>query len=588
MMIYQHKPLTVMVLGLFFFSLNLGLLAQALPIAIDGNYEDWTSEAAFLEDATGDVAGLDLLNLSVANDEKYLFLRLEIDEQVVLTDNNDLTLYIDGDNNSLTGLASNGIGAELELRLGDREGRFFFGNSSSTISLEDVGFHNLPNYSNEVFEIALDRDAEPNGFAKLFSSNTIRLYIRNGSTGDKLPDQGQTFSYQFDEDAVPSFQSIDLQKSSAGHIRLLTWNTLFDGLLDSDRKAHFTQVLKALKPDIITFNECWDMTSGQAASFLNAALPLGNFQSWKAVKLVDGNITVSRWPILENWAFYPGYRLMASLIDLPDAQFSKDFLVINGHLRCCSANSERQLEADAFAAFILDAKTSGGDIDLPEGTPFALSGDMNLVGWRQQYTTLVTGDVVNTNPFGNGGPLDWDGTDLLDVVALQADQRMAHTWSEIGSQYPPSRLDFHLCSNSVLEVKKAFTLNTDIMSSQRLDAYGLAAGNTLFASDHLPKVTDFEIIGSTATTAVAQQELDLVASPNPTNAISALHWKQPVAGEVLFTLRQIDGRSLRSWKGFFAEGDAKQMVDLSGQIAGAYLLEMNLVGKMVGLVLVKN
>ncbi len=585
---YLHKPLAITALGLFFFLRSNGLGAQALPIAIDGQYDDWTTEAVKFEDAAGDVTGLDLLNFSVANDEKYLFIRLEIDEQVVLTDNNDLTLFIDGDINNLTGLSANGIGAELELRLGDLEGRFYFGNSSTGISLEDVGFHHLPNFSNETFEMAIARDAMPNGFAPLFSSNTIKLYFRNGVTGDKMPNQGQTFSYQFSEDAVEVFQPIDLQKLSSNHVRLLTWNTLFDGLLDINRRPHFKQVLVALQPDIITFNECWDMTAQQAASFVNEALPLGNFQSWKSAKLVDGNITVSRWPILENWAFFPEHRLHASLIDLPNDQYSKDFLVINGHLRCCSSNSERQLEADAFASFIMDAKLPGGDIELPEGTPFVLSGDMNLVGWRQQYTTLVTGDIVNNNVFGNDAPLDWDGTDLLDVLPLQADQRMAHTWHEEGSQYPPSRLDFQFCSNSVMEAKKAFVLNTAIMPSVRLDFYDLEADNTLLAADHLPLVADFEIVGATASTAVAEQKKSLVASPNPAADYSILNWTQPHAGEVIFALRQMDGRLLRSWKAVFGKGDATQTVDLQGLPSGGYFIEMNMEGNMRGVVCVKR
>jgi endonuclease/exonuclease/phosphatase family metal-dependent hydrolase len=585
---YLHKPLAIIALGLFFFLRSNELTAQALPITIDGQYGDWTTASAKFEDATGDVTGLDLLNFSVANDEKYLFIRLEIDEEVVLTDNNTLTLFIDGDNNNQTGLSANGIGAELELRFGDLEGRFYFGNSSTGISLEAVGFHHLPNFSNEVFEMAIARDAMPSGFAPLFSSNTIKLYFRNGVTGDKMPNQGQTFSYQFDSATVEVFQPIDLQKLSPSHIRLLTWNTLFDGLLDVDRRPHFKQVLAALKPDIITFNECWDMTAQQAASLVNEALPLGNFQSWKSAKLVDGNITVSRWPILENWAFYPGHRLHASLIDLPNDQYDKDFLVINGHLRCCSANAERQLEVDAFANFIQDAKSPGGEIELPEGTPFVLSGDMNLVGWRQQYTTLVSGDIVNNNVFGNDAPLDWDGTDLLDVLALQADQRMAHTWQEEGSQYPPSRLDFQFCSNSVLEMKKAFVLNTAIMPPDRLDLYGLESDNTFLAADHLPLVADFEVIGMTESTVVAEQKKSIVASPNPVTDYSMLNWKQPQAGEVIFALRQMDGRLLRSWKAFYGEGDALQMIDLQGLPNGTFFIEMNMEGNMRGVVLVKR
>ncbi|MBK9016933.1 MAG: endonuclease/exonuclease/phosphatase family protein [Saprospiraceae bacterium] len=326
--------------------------AQTLPIAIDGQFNDWTSQAISLEDAGGAGTGSDLLRMSVANDENYLFIRFEIDQEVVLTDNNDLTLFLDGDHNQLTGKSINGIGAELELRFGDRDGVFYHGNSQWYIDLSDVKFHHLPTFSDKVFELAIGRDVLPDGVFPLFTGNVIRLYFQNGTAGDKMPNAGQTFDFTFDSDPAPPFQAIDLQKLSSDHLRILTWNTLYDGLLDIIRKPHFQRVLAALQPDIVTFNECWDMTAGQAATFMNTAVPLGNFQSWNGVKLEDGNITVSRYPILQSWNIYPGHRLTASLIDLPDAQFDKDILVVNGHLRCCSANSERQLEADAFAKFI--------------------------------------------------------------------------------------------------------------------------------------------------------------------------------------------------------------------------------------------
>ncbi|MCU0346473.1 MAG: hypothetical protein MUC59_06005 [Saprospiraceae bacterium] len=564
------------------------LTAQALPIAIDGLFEDWTSAAISLDDAVGDASGLDLLRISVANDETYLYIRFELDDLVVLNDNNDLRLFMDGDNNNLTGLASNGIGADLELRFGDREARYYFGNSSYTISLEELDFHHLPTFSNDVFEIAIDRQADPLGLAPLFSGDKIRLYLRNGTTGDRLPEQGQTFTYSFNDEPVEPFQPIDLQRLSNGPVRLMTWNTLFDGLLDSDRKPHFQQIIAVLNPDIITFNECWDMTSGQAATFMNQALPLGNLQSWKAAKLEDGNITVSRWPILQNWSVYPGRRLVASLIDLPDGDFETDFLVVNGHLRCCSANSERQLEADAFAEFILDAKSPGGSIDLAPGTPFVLSGDMNLVGDQQQYLTLLTGDIQNTNVFGNGAPLDWDGTELEDVVAIQADRRFAHTWEEPGNAYPPSRLDFHISSNSVLEAKKSFSLNTEIMSAERLAAFGLSAEDSRLASDHLPVVTDFEIKTTTAAIVSASQKFGFSASPNPSDDVVIVQWAQTKTGLVSFFIKQMDGSLLRKWDATFQAGDATETVSLKGLTSGPYLLEVKVEGRTFGLVLVKS
>ncbi|MCF8244930.1 MAG: endonuclease/exonuclease/phosphatase family protein [Saprospiraceae bacterium] len=563
------------------------LLAQTLPIAIDGLFSDWTTEAVSFEDGVDATNGNDLLRMSVANDENYLFIRFEVSDEVVLTDNNDLTLFIDGDHNSLTGKSTNGIGAELELRFGDRDVIFYHGNSQTFLDLSDVKFHSLPTFSGKVFELAIGRNVKPDGIFPLFTGNQIRLFFQNGTAGDKMPNAGLVFNFTFDNDPAPPYQPIDLQKLSPNHLRLMTWNVLQDGLLDIVRKSHFQRVLATIQPDIVTFNECWDMTAAQAKSFMNTALPLANGQSWNTVKLESGNITATRYPILQNWNIYPGHRLMASLIDLPDAIFDKDILVVNGHLRCCSANSERQLEADAFASFILDAKSPGGVITLPENTPFVLSGDMNLVGWEQQYLTLSSGDIVNTSVFGNGGPLDWNNSPLVDVVALQTDQRMAYTWNEPGSQYPPSRLDFHFCSNSVLEVKKAFTLQTEIMSQARLDAFGLYANDTGGASDHLPKVTDFVVREFTGAMVVQWPAIQLAVSPNPATTFTTVKWTNPKPAVIIFSLKKMDGILVRQWTARHSEGPATEFVDLVGLSQGAYLLEMQVAGEGARVVLVK-
>lgn len=555
------------------------IAAQALPIAIDGQFADWVASTATLEDVGDSGSNLDLLRMSVANDEKYLYLKFELSEELVLIDNNSLTLFIDGDNNQLTGKAVNGIGAELELRFSDLEGVFHTGSANFYLNFDEIGFHHLPNFSSNIFELAIGRNSIPNGTNPLFSGNEAKILLQNGASGDKMPNTGQTFTYAFDETPTPAYQAIDLPKQQAHHIRVVTWNTLYDGLLDTERRPHFKRIMAALQPDLVTFNECWDMTAGQAASFMNEAVPLGGFQSWNAAKLEAGNITVSRFPILENWAFYPNHRLVATLIDLPNNLYSKDFLLVNGHLRCCEANFERQLEADAFAKFVLDAKTPGGSIDLPEGTPIVLSGDMNLVGWQDQYTTLVTGQIINTNVFGNGGPLDWDGTDLQDVLALQADQRMAYTWHEEGNSYPPSRLDFHFCTNSVMQVAKAFILQTEIMPSQRLALYGLFANDNSIASDHLPAVTDFELDATNGTSQISPATLKFEISPNPTNAVVKAVWENPKAGHILFSIKKMDGGLVRQWVNYHPSNSTQESISLTELETGVYLLECTFPGE---------
>jgi endonuclease/exonuclease/phosphatase family metal-dependent hydrolase len=550
------------------------LPGQSLPIAIDGQFDDWMDAATGYTDQQGDGTSLDLLQFEVANDENYLFLRFILDQEIILTENNSLTLFLDTDQNNLTGKVINGIGAELEIRFGAKEAKFYSGNSSVFLDLYEIKFRHQPTVSSQVFELAIGREIMVDGVQPLFSGDNIRFFFQNGTSGDMMPNAGQSSSYTFDNFPAPAYQPIDLQKDKPSYLRLLTWNTLSNGLADLSRRDYFKRIIFVLKPDIVTFNECWDVPPGMAATLMNEAVPLGNFQSWKAVKLDEGNITVSRYPILQNWLFYPGHRLTASLIDLPDNLYNTNLLVINGHLKCCSEGNEtRQLEADAFTAFIRDAKTPGGVITLPEGTPFVLSGDLNLVGWQQQLTTLLTGDIVHQSTFGQGGLPDWDDTPLQDVISLQADQRMAYTWFSSNSEFPPSRIDYHISSNSVMKVKKAFILETGAMPPERLAFYGLQKEDTRAASDHLPKVTDFELDATTSTTHIWKNGLDWNVSPNPASEYVHIHYYLEASALMDWAILGADGRTVSQWQSGGLAGQNEEWLDISNLQPGVYALK---------------
>ncbi|MCB0519524.1 MAG: T9SS type A sorting domain-containing protein [Saprospiraceae bacterium] len=560
---------------LFFSALKIAqVTAQSWPISIDSRFDDWTEALASYTDNSGDPGSVDLLNFQVTNDDQHLFIRLEVDDEIELTDANSLSLYLDTDNNATTGTQVNGIGAELQLKLGDRSALFKNGNATVTLSLYEVGFFSQPSVSAKVFEMAIARDAKPIGNNPLFPGNTVKVYFQNGSSGDRMPNTGESFTYQFDETPTEPYEPVALEKKEASQLRLLTWNTLADGLTDDFRKPYFERVVAAIQPDIVTFNECWDMLPGQAATFMNVASPIGNFQSWKAVKLDEGNITVSRYPILQSWLIFPGHRLTASLIDLPDNLYQTDILVINGHLRCCDADNLRQQEADVFIKFILDAKTPGGVIDLPANTPFVLSGDLNLVGYGQQLRTLLTGQVVNTAQFGPGGAPDWDGTDLQDVIALHTDDRMAYTWYNDYSEFPPSRIDYHICSNSAMGIEKTYTLATNKMPAQRLAFYGLQANDTGIASDHLPKVTDFSLPLATSVADLGSNAADFTVFPNPASDYFYVNYKMANAGDVAFSLSNSSGKIVQEWPSRIADSSPSVRVDLKGLPAGVYFLKM--------------
>jgi len=262
-------------------------------------------------------------------------------------------------------------------------------------------------------------------------------------------------------------------------------------------------------------NECWNTTQYRAQEFLNTNLPTGTEMGWYTNKMDEANITASRYPIVASWLVLPGRRLTACLIDLPEI-YKNDILVISAHFKCCEEGDyTRQKEADAFISFILDAKTPGGEIDLSANTPFVLMGDLNLVGLSQQLITLLYGDIQNTNIFGPGALPDWDDSNLEDLISRQTDKRMAYTWRNDWGSYPPGRLDYMIYSNSVMEVDKAFTLQTEVMSEERLDLYGLLESDTRTSSDHFPKVADFVIEKSMDIETVSTPAFKIEIFPNP-------------------------------------------------------------------------
>ena len=254
------------------------------------------------------------------------------------------------------------------------------------------------------------------------------------------------------------------------------------------------------------------------------------------------------------------------MIDLPD-KYKQNLLIISAHFKCCDDDETRQMEADAFASFMLDAKTPGGVINLPENTPFVLMGDLNLVGLSQQLKTLVSGDIQDTLTYGSVAPLDWDNTDLTDLISRQTDKRMAYTWRHDEGSYPPGRLDYMIFSNSVMEVEKAFTLQTEVMPLERLELYGLAEFDTRTSSDHFPKVADFEL----------QESMDIEGFNKPVPAIEV--YPNP-AGERANIKADIKISSVRIYNHFGQimlrknPGTTQLHMNVSDLITGLYLLKV--------------
>lgn len=469
--------------------------AQSAPILIDGLFDDWDVNTASFTDSPESVNGIDILEMQVTNDDEFLYIKVITDTEFDLTTNLYLQafrLFIDTDNNPATGYQiQNGYGSELGVIFKER---FAYYNVTppSTINFASIRLIPAPTVTSNEFEIAIARNAIPDGVNPLFPSPTIRILFKDFISNDSMPNLGEVFFYTFDETPVPAIDLIEIEKEDSSNIRIIAYNTLYNGLIDANRVAYFENIIRVLNPDIIGFSECWSTSVSDVKNLMDDWLPLGTSNGWYVATDATGSlITASRWEILQEWQSL--YRQFPVLIDLP-ASYNTNLLFTNSHLRCCSADYERQEQVDAYVAFMLDAKESGGEISLPENTPFVYAGDLNLVGFSQQQQTLITGDIQNTETYGVGSPYDWDGSFVTDQICRQTDERMAYTWRNDFSSFPDGRLDYILFSDAVMTAEKSFTLQTEVMSADRLQEYGLGQYDTGSASDHFPVVTDFSIL----------------------------------------------------------------------------------------------
>ncbi len=464
--------------------------AQSTAILLDGRFEDWSSGLATFTDNNVPSTGIDLLSMQVTNDDAYLFIKLTVGSEVDLQDDlvpQTIRLYIDGDNNAATGTAvQTGYGAEVQVKFDTRTVTEYFG-TSSNVSWNTLDLVPLPTTTSNTFEIAIARNAVPDGTNALFTSSTIRLLFRETDGGDAMPNTGSVFSYTFD--GTPTLQSapIPVGRADASQVRLTAWNVLGDGITNTSLQGPYQRILSALASDVIGFSECVSSTAAQVKTRLDAWLPLGG-TGWYTVKDDYDLVIASRWPITQTWPTLT--RQFAVLIDLPST-YATDLLFTAAHLNCCTADAARQNQADEYVRFVQDAKNAGGAFTLPGNTPMVYAGDLNSVGYAQQMTTLLTGDIVNNATYGADGPMDWDGSAATSTELEQTDARMAYTWRSNTSAYPSGRLDHVLYTDAAMGLAKSFTLRTEVMPTATLSALGLNATDASAASDHFPITADF-------------------------------------------------------------------------------------------------
>ncbi|HHE64921.1 MAG TPA: endonuclease/exonuclease/phosphatase family protein, partial [Bacteroidetes bacterium] len=503
---------------------------QSFRIVLDEDYSDWKSIPPLYSDNTGDSNGIDFISVKATNYNGFLFFYLELGSEINLQDQNSITLYLDTDNDPATGLQIKGIGAEIEYTFGTRSGKFRDGLLTVDISHADIGLVSIPTVTSSVFEIMIDTSVVIAG-KKLFTSSQMKIALVNNITGgDEIPDGDVEPIFNFISTESQIEINYSIEKLNSKYVRILSYNSERDNLFDASLKDSYSRIFKALNPTIIGFQEIYDHTAEQTAALIEEFLPSLESEQWYYAKQGSDIIVVSRFPIDQSFYVQGNGAFLVNLRE----KYGKDLLFVNAHTPCCANNDSRQREIDAFMAFIRDAKEEGGLLTLEDQTPIVIVGDMNLVGYKQQQTTLITGDIVNTNIYGNKFIPDWDSTYLMDTKPPTTNSPATFTWYNEGSSFAPGRLDYIVFTNSVIDLQNSFVLFTNELPQDSLDKYNLIFDDVTRASDHLPTVADFDFnpIVSVEEVSDVRRPNDFKLSqnyPNPFNPSTIINYSIPTS-----------------------------------------------------------
>jgi len=361
--------------------------------------------------------------------------------------------------------------------------------------------------------------------------------------------------------------SVPLERFDENHVRLMSYNILFGGILNADRQRYFERIIKALNPDILALQEINAAGTSNVRSLISTWL---DDDSFTAVALSGSNMLVSRFPILNSAQFIDSGRSSVILLDTEAALGSK-LLVINTHL-AFMPESSRQEDADETIMRLRDWRSGNGPFELESNTPVVNVGDFNQRAPSPALTTLTDGDIVDEARFGQDFPPDWDGTPILDLNSTQNADSVNYT----SSRSRTVKLDYVLYTDSAIEVGNHYVLNTRTMTQEDLTKYDLEAADTDSASDHLPTIMDISstLPVSVETISSIPAKFRLLAPyPNPFNPSTTIEYSIDQAVRVELTVYDLLGRQVSSLVNEpQTAGEYSVKFDASGLASGVYFI----------------
>ena len=448
-------------------------------IAIDGLFTDWDDVTTKIEESDNH-SGLDILSLTVSNDDENLYVKIEVADFFDLQDDEMISIAIDADNDINTGFPNGGVGSEIAYYFGNKNSYINFPNSTFIGNHSDLQLVALPTVTSNIFEFSIKRSLTTDQ-GTMEMANTIAVSVFDGNNGDQIPNSQGGMEYTMQ--SLPAFESeYDLSKTNPAFKRVISWNMLFDAFLDEERDEAARAVIKSLNPDIIAFQEVYDTPMSDIADFLNEELPNPDGSDWEGAKVWPDIIVFTREK-LEAAESIDGNGVFL-LYD----EDENPMIIYNVHLPCCDNDEARQEEIDHILSVMRDKDTG---FVYEDDTPIIITGDFNMVGLAQNVTSFLDGDIVNESQYGMDFNPDWDGSELEDANPYVTGYPSNYTWSSDDSNYNPGKLDWMFYSGSVMDKQNAFVLDTKFLSQNELNSLNLTSDATGIVSDHLPLVIDF-------------------------------------------------------------------------------------------------
>lgn len=453
-------------------------------ILVDGIYADW-NESDLLIEESGDQGSVDIEKLWVSNDEDFIFIRIDLNRDIDIEDNNNITILIDIDNNRNTGRPILELGAEIIYAFSPQQGEAYI---PQTVSIRhpDIGLISQPTVTSDRYEMAIRRKSIIRNTA-LEMGPEIALNIWNDiGRGDVIPDNGMKATYEFDDNIKAELPEFDQYKLKDDHIRIMGYNVERDALLDPVRGPLQESVIQSVLPDIIAIQEVYNYSPAEVSRIINDILPLDQ-GSWKFSGVIPDIMLFSKWDIVATDAVDGNGVFLIALKD------DRQLLIYNVHFPCCDNESGRQEEIDYLLSSIRDKDIlfNIGDKINPM-TPILIVGDMNLVGFKTQIESLLTGNINDNQFYGPDFSPDLDGSDLEDANPYAIGFPSNITWYDPNSGYNPGKLDYILYTGSQLKLTNTFAISSERMGQDLLQDFQFPRNDhTTTASDHLAIVADF-------------------------------------------------------------------------------------------------